>query len=53
MLEMAKNALKILKDANTLNEFKAKALATAKQFDIQNILPLYEELYIRAMSIYA
>jgi L-malate glycosyltransferase len=51
--EMAINALKILKDTNTLNEFKAKALATAKQFDIQNILPLYEELYVRALSIYA
>ncbi len=51
--EMAENALKILRDTNTLNEFKAKALATAKQFDIQNILPLYEELYLRALSIYA
>jgi N-acetyl-alpha-D-glucosaminyl L-malate synthase BshA len=51
--EMAENALKILKDTDTLNEFKTKALATAKQFDIQNILPLYEELYLRAMSIYA
>ena len=51
--EMGENALKILRDTNTLNEFKAKALATAKQFDIQNILPLYEELYLRALSIYA
>ncbi len=51
--EMAENALKILRDTKTLNEFKAKALATAKQFDIQNILPLYEELYLRALSIYA
>jgi L-malate glycosyltransferase len=51
--EMGENALKILKDTNTLNEFKAKALVTAKQFDIQNILPLYEELYARALSIYA
>ena len=51
--EMGENALKILRDTKTLNEFKAKALATAKQFDIQNILPLYEELYLRALSIYA
>ena len=50
--EMGENALKILRDTKTLNEFKAKALATAKQFDIQNILPLYEELYLRALSIY-
>jgi N-acetyl-alpha-D-glucosaminyl L-malate synthase BshA len=51
--EMAVNALKILKDTATLSQFKLKALETAKQFDIQNILPLYEELYLRAISIYA
>jgi N-acetyl-alpha-D-glucosaminyl L-malate synthase BshA len=51
--EMAENAIKILKNDSTLNEFKSNALSTAKQFDIQNILPLYEELYLRAISIYA
>ena len=51
--EMAENAIKILTNKATLNEFKANALTTAKQFDIQNILPLYEELYLRAISIYA
>ena len=51
--DMAANALKILKDDAVLSQFKAKALETAKQFDIQNILPLYEELYLRAISIYA
>lgn len=50
---MATNAIKILRDDVTLKEFKAKALETAKQFDIQNILPMYEELYLRAISIYA
>lgn len=50
---MAENALKIIRDEKTLQEFKAEALETAKQFDIQNILPLYEELYLRAISIYA
>jgi hypothetical protein len=50
---MAENAIKILLNKATLNEFKANALTTAKQFDIQNILPLYEELYLRAISIYA
>ncbi len=49
---MAENALKILRDEKTLQQFKIKALATARQFDIQNILPLYEELYLRAISIY-
>ncbi len=51
--EMAANAIKILKDNETLSKFKSNALATAKEFDIQNILPLYEELYLRAISIYA
>ena len=51
--EMAANALKILKDDVVLTQFKERALQTAKQFDIQNILPLYEELYLRAISIYA
>lgn len=50
---MAANALKIIQDEKTLQEFKVRALETAKQFDIQNILPLYEELYLRAISIYA
>ncbi len=50
---MAENALKILKDEAVLNQFKENALETAKKFDIQNILPIYEELYLRAISIYA
>lgn len=51
--EMAANALKILKDEKSLKQFKERAFQTAKKFDIQNILPLYEELYLRAISIYA
>jgi N-acetyl-alpha-D-glucosaminyl L-malate synthase BshA len=48
--EMAENALKILKDNTTLNKFKENALSVAKQFDIKNILPLYEELYQKAIN---
>lgn len=48
--EMAENAIKILTDDSTLNEFKARALETAKQFDIKNILPMYEELYLKAIG---
>lgn len=48
--EMAQNALKILKDDATLNKFKENALSVAKQFDIENILPLYEELYHKAIN---
>jgi N-acetyl-alpha-D-glucosaminyl L-malate synthase BshA len=47
--EMAENALKILKDDATLEKFKENALSVAKQFDIEKILPLYEELYRKAI----
>ena len=47
---MAENALKILSDDATLKQFKDNALNTAKQFDIKNILPLYEELYHKALN---
>ncbi|MCC9065912.1 N-acetyl-alpha-D-glucosaminyl L-malate synthase BshA [Flavobacterium piscisymbiosum] len=50
--EMAANAIKILKDDKTLNEFKANALEVAKKFDIKNILPKYEALYQRAIDDY-
>lgn len=48
--EMAANALKILKDVVVLAEFKKNALSVAKQFDIENILPLYEDLYQRTIN---
>ncbi|WP_298116989.1 N-acetyl-alpha-D-glucosaminyl L-malate synthase BshA [Flavobacterium sp.] len=48
--EMAENALKILNNNETLNTFKENALAVAQQFDIANILPLYEELYKTAID---
>lgn len=48
--EMAENALKILNDKTVLAEFKKNALSVAKQFDIKNILPLYEELYHKAIN---
>jgi N-acetyl-alpha-D-glucosaminyl L-malate synthase BshA len=50
--EMAENALKILKDDETLKKFKENALTIAKRFDIKNILPLYEELYKKAINQY-
>ena len=48
--EMAENALKILHNNETLQAFKDNALSVAKQFDIKNILPLYEELYKKAIQ---
>jgi L-malate glycosyltransferase len=47
--DMSKNALHILKDDETLAKFKANALAQAKKFDIQNIVPQYEALYMRVI----
>lgn len=42
---MAKNALTILENEETLKRFKAEALKNAKTFDIKNILPQYERYY--------
>jgi N-acetyl-alpha-D-glucosaminyl L-malate synthase BshA len=50
--EMAVNALKILKDDAVLAKFKKNALDVAKKFDIKNILPLYEDLYHKAINKY-
>ncbi len=47
---MAENALKILSDDETLAQFREKALGVAQQFDIKNILPLYEALYHEAIN---
>jgi N-acetyl-alpha-D-glucosaminyl L-malate synthase BshA len=48
--EMAENAIKVLQDDTVLNEFKKNALTIAKRFDIENILPLYEDLYKRTIN---
>ncbi|CAA9202317.1 N-acetyl-alpha-D-glucosaminyl L-malate synthase BshA [Flavobacterium collinsii] len=50
--EMAANAIKILKDDDVLNQFKANALEVAKKFDIKTILPQYEALYQKAINDY-
>lgn len=42
---MAEKGIAILKDEDILSQFKRKAHARAKQFDIKNILPLYESYY--------
>ncbi len=48
--DMCKNALSILQDDATLQQFKANALAQAQKFDIGNIVPKYEELYIKVVK---
>lgn len=45
--DMSKNAIYILEDEVRLNQFKANALAQAKEFEIHKILPKYEEYYMR------
>ena len=47
--EMAQNAIRILQDDTTLETFKENAKKEAAKFDIQNIVPLYEDLYERAL----
>ncbi len=47
--DMSKNAITILKDDTSLKTFKANALAQAKKFDIDNIVPEYEALYKRVI----
>jgi N-acetyl-alpha-D-glucosaminyl L-malate synthase BshA len=43
--EMANNAIYILEDDNRLKEFKMNAFNFSKKFSIENILPLYEDVY--------
>jgi N-acetyl-alpha-D-glucosaminyl L-malate synthase BshA len=50
---MAENAITILKNDDVLAEFKINALATAQEFDMKKILPLYEDLYRRAIAKYS
>ena len=48
--EMARNALSILKDENTLKTFKQNARQQATLFDMYSVMPLYEELYQKALK---
>ncbi|PHK24818.1 N-acetyl-alpha-D-glucosaminyl L-malate synthase, partial [Nostoc linckia z16] len=47
---MAGKAIEILSDDARLYDFKSNALKVAQEFDIQNILPLYENLYRKAIK---
>lgn len=49
--DMAKKALSILSDDEKLFDFKSNALKVAQEFDIQNIVPMYENLYRKALKI--
>ncbi len=43
--DMSANAIKILSDKNTLNQFKANAKVQSQKFDLHNIVPMYEKIY--------
>jgi N-acetyl-alpha-D-glucosaminyl L-malate synthase BshA len=43
--DMAKNALKIVKDDATLQQFKRNAKAHTKQFSLKKVLLIYEKIY--------
>ena len=48
--QMAKFALEILENEETLNRFRANAFEQAKRFDIENILPQYENYYLKVLE---
>ncbi len=43
--DMAKNTIHLLSDTKKFQEFKDHAFEQAKKFDIETILPMYENLY--------
>jgi glycosyltransferase involved in cell wall biosynthesis len=47
---MAEAAKKILSSDQTLAEFKVQAYKTAQKFDIEVILPQYEDLYKKILD---
>ena len=45
VIDMAKNTISILKDDAILEQFKMNAKEHTKKFSLQNILPVYEDIY--------
>ncbi|MES2512983.1 MAG: N-acetyl-alpha-D-glucosaminyl L-malate synthase BshA [Bacteroidota bacterium] len=43
--DMAKNTIDLLSDEKKFQEFRANAFEQAKKFDIETVLPMYEQLY--------
>ncbi|MBX7204778.1 MAG: N-acetyl-alpha-D-glucosaminyl L-malate synthase BshA [Bacteroidia bacterium] len=50
--KMANDALLILEDAETLKRFKSNALARAREFSIDTVLPQYEKFYSSVLSAF-
>jgi len=50
--DMSENALKILSDIDTLNQFKANAKVQSQKFDLHNIVPMYEKIYEETLKAF-
>lgn len=50
--DMAKHAIEVLKDEDKLKQFKENAIAHARTFSRQRIIPLYEQLYESVVANY-
>ena len=48
--QMSKKAISILSNRKSLENFKNKAFLKAKEYDINNIVPLYEKTYQKALD---
>jgi glycosyltransferase involved in cell wall biosynthesis len=46
--DMVANTLRLLKDEKLLNTFKKQAFEVACTFDLQEVLPMYEDVYRQA-----
>ena len=52
VMDMTSNAIKILSDTKTLNQFKANAKTQSKKFDLHNIVPMYEKIYEETLKTF-
>jgi N-acetyl-alpha-D-glucosaminyl L-malate synthase BshA len=48
--DMANNAIRLLKDDNMMAEFRKNAFERATLFDVEKILPLYEQVYRQLLT---
>ncbi len=48
--DMAKNAIRLLKDPEMLAQFRIAALERAKEYDINKIVPQYENYYLEVLD---
>jgi N-acetyl-alpha-D-glucosaminyl L-malate synthase BshA len=49
---MSENAIKIISDLKTLEQFKANARAQSEKFDLHKIVPMYEAIYEETLKTF-